>query len=97
MSIQFTDICFITKDVLRLRAFYEAVFGGKSEGSKTHSTLAINGLNFVFLEEKTKAFYYEYPKFPKFYIEESPRQGKLKSPENSLLFLSIFCKKRRIA
>ena len=60
VSIQFTDISFITADVLRLRAFYEAVFGGKSEGDEVHSTLGINGAYFVFLAQKTPAFYYEY-------------------------------------
>lgn len=33
MSIQFTDVCFITEDVLRLRAFYEAIFDGTAEGN----------------------------------------------------------------
>ena len=59
MSIQFTDICFITKDVLRLRAFYESVFDGKAEGDEIHSTLGINGTYFVFMMEKTDAFYFE--------------------------------------
>jgi predicted enzyme related to lactoylglutathione lyase len=58
MSIQFTDICFITKDVLRLRAFYEAVFGGKADGDEIHSTLGINGAYFVFMMEKTDVFYF---------------------------------------
>jgi predicted enzyme related to lactoylglutathione lyase len=60
MSIQFTDITFITTDVLRLRAFYETVFGGKAEGDEVHSTLGINGTYFVFLLQKTPVFYYEY-------------------------------------
>jgi uncharacterized glyoxalase superfamily protein PhnB len=60
MSIQFTDISFITTDVLRLRAFYEAVFGGNSKGDEVHSTLGINGTYFVFLAQKTPAFHYEY-------------------------------------
>ena len=59
MSIQFTDICFITADVLRLRAFYESVFGGKAEGDEVHSALGINGTYFVFLMQKTPDFYYE--------------------------------------
>ncbi len=42
MSIQFTDICFITNDVLRLCAFYEAVFDVKAEGDEIHSGLSIN-------------------------------------------------------
>ena len=60
MSIQLTDISFITPDVLRLRVFYEVVFGGKAEGDEVHSTLGINGTYFVFLAQKTPAFYYEY-------------------------------------
>ena len=59
MSIQFTDICFITKDVLRLRSFYESVFGGKADGDEVHSTLGINGTYFVFMKEKTDVFYFE--------------------------------------
>jgi len=59
MSIQFTDITFITNDVLRLCAFYESVFGGKAEGDEVHSTLGVNGTYFVFLMQKTPAFYYE--------------------------------------
>ena len=57
--MKFTDICFITNDVLRLRAFYEIVFGGKSEGDEIHSTLGINGTYFVFLLQKTQDFYFE--------------------------------------
>jgi catechol 2,3-dioxygenase-like lactoylglutathione lyase family enzyme len=48
MSIQFTDICFITKDVMRLRAFYETVFGGLPEGDSFHSTLVVGGVTFTF-------------------------------------------------
>jgi len=48
MSIQFTDVCFITNDVMRLRAFYETVFGVKAEGDEIHSGLSIDGLTFVF-------------------------------------------------
>jgi len=48
MSYQFTDVCFITNDVLRLRAFYEAVFGVKAEGNEIHSGISIDGLTLVF-------------------------------------------------
>ena len=48
MAIQFTDVCFITNDVMRLRAFYEAVFGVKAEGDEIHSGISISGLTFVF-------------------------------------------------
>ena len=44
----FTDICLITKDVFRLCAFYEAVFGGKSEGDEIHSGLSIDTMFFSF-------------------------------------------------
>lgn len=62
MSIQFTDVCYITEDVLRLRAFYEAVFGGKSKGDAVHSGLALDGLVFTFdyvsALQETSAFHY---------------------------------------
>ena len=48
MSIKFTDICFYTEDVLRLRTFYENIFGGRVEGDETHSTLELKGLTFAF-------------------------------------------------
>ena len=57
--MKFTDVCFITDDVLRLRAFYEAVFGGKAEGNKHHSSLAVDGMGFTFLVQKNPVFYYE--------------------------------------
>lgn len=62
MSIKFTDICFITADVLRLRAFYEAVFGGRAEGDGIHSGLTAAGVTFVFdhacIAEENPAFSY---------------------------------------
>ena len=48
MAIQFTDVCYITKDVLKLRVFYEAVFGVEAEGDERHSGLSIPGLTFCF-------------------------------------------------
>ena len=48
MSFQFTDVCFITEDVLRLRTFYEAVFGGTAEGNEVHSSIAAGGMTFTF-------------------------------------------------
>ena len=57
---KFTDICFITNDVMRLRGFYETVFGSKSEGDERHSTLTVGGLAMVFLLEKSKDFYCEF-------------------------------------
>lgn len=62
MSFQFTDVCFITEDVLRLRAFYEAVFGGKAEGDVIHSALVMDGIQFTFDYvdplQKNSAFHY---------------------------------------
>ena len=46
--MKFTDVCFITNDVLRLRAFYEHVFGADAEGDKIHSGISIDGLSLVF-------------------------------------------------
>ena len=48
MNIKFTDVCFITNDVLRLRDFYEAVFGVEAEGDEIHSGISLDGLTFVF-------------------------------------------------
>lgn len=60
MSMQFTDVCFITKDVLRLCAFYESVFGIKAEGDEVHTVLSLDGIAFTFMKEKSEAFYYEF-------------------------------------
>ncbi len=46
--MQFTDICFITEDVLNLKTFYEAVFGVKAEGDEYHSELIIGNLALTF-------------------------------------------------
>jgi hypothetical protein len=48
MNIHFTDVCFITNDVLRLSEFYEAVFSVKAEGNEIHSGISIDGLTLVF-------------------------------------------------
>lgn len=48
MSAQFSDICFITEDVLRLCSFYESVFGGEAEGDEIHSSVTFNGLTLTF-------------------------------------------------
>lgn len=64
MSARFTDICHITGDVIRLRDFYEAVFGGAAEGDELHSTLVSAGVQFTFdyvdpLKESTAFRYVE--------------------------------------
>jgi len=46
--MKFTDVCFITNDVLRLRAFYESVFNVEAEGDEIHSGISIDGLTLVF-------------------------------------------------
>jgi len=48
MTHKFTDICFITNDVPRLRAFYESIFGIKAEGNDVYSGISIDGLGLVF-------------------------------------------------
>ena len=48
MYFQFIDVCFITNDVLRLRAFHEAVFGVQAEGNEIHSSISLDGLTLVF-------------------------------------------------
>ena len=48
MPIQFTDICLITEDVLRLCRFYEAVFGNIAEGNEFHATLITENVTFTF-------------------------------------------------
>jgi uncharacterized glyoxalase superfamily protein PhnB len=62
MSIQFTDVCFITNDVLRLRAVYEAVFDVEAEGGEIHSGISIDGLTLVFdhvdIADENQAFRY---------------------------------------
>jgi len=62
MRCQFTDICIITNNVPRLRAFYEAVFGVKAEGNEIHSGISINGLTLVFdhvdIADENPAFLY---------------------------------------
>jgi len=62
MGIQFTDVCFITNDVLRLRAFYEAVFGVRAEGDEIHSGISLDGLTLVFdhvdIADENPAFSY---------------------------------------
>ena len=47
MAIQFTSVGFVTHDVLRLRAFYEAVFNVKAEGDEIHSSLSVDGVGIV--------------------------------------------------
>ncbi|MCL2364928.1 MAG: VOC family protein [Defluviitaleaceae bacterium] len=59
MSIKFTDVGFVTSDVLRLRAFYQSLFGGTVDGNKMHASLRMDGMGFTFLRHRNAAFYYE--------------------------------------
>lgn len=85
MSIQFTDLCFVTKNVLHLRTFYESVFGGRAEGDEWHSTLAIDSLIIVFMLERNSDFYYEFSDnagntILSFHVEDLDAEyGRLKS------------------
>ena len=42
--IRFTDICLVTSDVPRQRAFYEKVFGVAGEGDENHAGVRLGGL-----------------------------------------------------
>lgn len=42
--MKFTDVCFMTEDVLRLKAFYEKILQGKSEGDGIHSAVHGDGI-----------------------------------------------------
>lgn len=56
MSIQFTDVCFITDDVPRLRAFYERLFECPAEGDGIHSFVHAPGLGIaIYNKAKAKA------------------------------------------
>jgi predicted enzyme related to lactoylglutathione lyase len=46
--MEFTDVCYVTNDVLKLRVFYEAVFNVKADGDEVHSWLNLSGLMFTF-------------------------------------------------
>lgn len=50
-NMTFTDVCYITSDVPKLRTFYEAVFRTSAEGDETHSWLNLPGLTFTFDNE----------------------------------------------
>ena len=54
MSIKFTDVCFITENVLRISTFYETVFKVKAEGDEIHSYIHAPGLG-ISIYNKTKA------------------------------------------
>ena len=54
MNIYFTDVCFITNDVLRLRSFYETLFECKSEGDEIHSFVHVPGFG-IAIYSKQKA------------------------------------------
>jgi len=45
MNIKFTDIGFVTDDVLRLCAFYQSIFGGTVDGDKSHTALRLDGMS----------------------------------------------------
>ena len=42
--MKFSDICLITRDVLKLAKFYETIFNVKSEGDAIHSFVNMAGL-----------------------------------------------------
>lgn len=54
MSLQFTDICLITNDVIKLRSFYVSLFGCKADGDDIHSIVHLSGLS-IAIYNKGKA------------------------------------------
>lgn len=46
--MKFTDVCFITEDVSRLKRFYETIFGVEAEGDEIHSAITLDGLTITF-------------------------------------------------
>ena len=48
MKVKFGDICFATHDVLRMRTFYELVFGVKGTGDEYNSGITLDGLTILF-------------------------------------------------
>ena len=55
MNIYFTDVCFITNNVLRLRSFYETLFRCKSEGDEIHSFVHAPGLGIAIYSKQKVA------------------------------------------
>ena len=77
MSLQFTDVCFITDDVLRLRTFYEVIFDVKAEGDEIHSYIHAPGLG-IAIYNKAKA------------ITENPEKD-YHSPGNDCFYIGFNC------
>jgi len=50
----FSDICIITTDVKKIRAFYELIFNEKAEGDEIHSFIECGGLGLA-IYNKTNA------------------------------------------
>jgi len=77
MSMQFTDVCFITEDVMRLRTFYEAIFDVKAEGDEIHSYIHAPGLG-IAIYNKAKA------------TAENPEKD-YRSPGNDCFYIGFNC------
>jgi len=77
MSLQFTDVCFITDNVQRLRTFYEAIFEVKAEGDEIHSYIHALGLG-IAIYNKAKA------------SSEKPEKN-YQSPGNECFYIGFNC------
>ena len=77
MSIEFTDVCFITNDVIKMRAFYERVFDCTGEGDEIHSFIHAPGLG-IAIYNKQKA------------MEENPEMDYT-SPGNDCRYIGFNC------
>lgn len=51
--MEFTDICIITEDVLRVVEFYEKIFDCKAEGDSVHSFIRAHGLGIAIYDKNT--------------------------------------------
>ena len=77
MSIQFTDVCFITEDVRRLSSFYEELFACKAEGNEIHSFIHAPGLG-IAVYNKDRA------------TKENPEKD-YQSPGNDCFYIGFNC------
>lgn len=50
--INFSDICIITDDVLKLVQFYVTVFNAEADGDEIHSTVVANGFGIAIYAKK---------------------------------------------
>lgn len=50
-SMEFTDICIITSDVIRVSKFYEMIFDTQAEGDAVHASINAAGMRLSFYDK----------------------------------------------